>query len=57
MNENCDADLDLGIQVIFETENTNITNSFDNYLEYLTISEKTYSSDYSKASFNHELIS
>lgn len=49
VDENCDADLDLGIQVIFETENTNITNSFDNYLEYLTISEKTYSSDYSKS--------
>lgn len=48
VDKDCDSDLDLGVQVIFETENANITNSFDNYLEYLTISEKTYSPDYSK---------
>lgn len=43
-----EAKPDFGIQIVFETENTELIESFNNYLEYLTISEKTYSPDYSK---------
>lgn len=49
IDDDKNAQLDFGIQVIFETENTNIINSFNNYLEYLAISEKTYSADYSRS--------
>ena len=43
-----EAKPDLGIQIAFETEDTELIESFNNYLEYLTISEKTYSPDYSR---------
>lgn len=43
-----EAEPDLGIQIVFETEDAKLIESFNNYLEYLTISEKTYSPDYSK---------
>lgn len=39
---------DFGIQTIYQTEDTKLIESFNNYLEYLTISEKTYSPDYSR---------
>lgn len=42
------AQPNFGIQVLYETENTKLIESFNNYLEYLTISEKTYSPDYSR---------
>ena len=43
-----EAKPDFGIQIAFETEDTELIESFNNYLEYLTISEKTYSPDYSR---------
>ena len=43
-----EAKPDLGIQIVFETEDAKLIESFNNYIEYLTISEKTYSPDYSK---------
>lgn len=41
-------EFDSGIQIIVESDDTNIIGSLKNYHEYLTISEKTYSAEYSK---------
>ena len=41
-------EFDSGIQIIVESDDTNIIHSLKSYHEYLTISEKTYSSEYSK---------
>lgn len=42
------AQPNFGIQVVYESENTELIKSLTDYIEYITISEKTYSPDYSK---------
>ncbi len=39
---------DFGIQVVYESEDTELIKSLTNYIEHITISEKTYAPDYSK---------
>lgn len=47
-NDYTNDEFDNGIQIIVESDDTNIIRSLKSYFEYLTISEKTYSAEYSK---------
>ena len=42
------SELDLGIQVVFISENTELIESFSSYLKYTMLSEKTFTAEYSK---------
>lgn len=47
-NDSNDSELDLGTQVIFISENTELIESFGSYLKYTMLSEKTFTAEYSK---------
>lgn len=42
------SDTDCGIQIVYESENSDIISAFEDYVDYLNVSGKTYSSEYSQ---------